>query len=124
MACHLSEGVPIIEPSHYSAFQGKSTLKVLERRIRPIVELLRSRKNNADSVFGHGITNKFFTIAMILEGDPVNISVVDQAKAYDRVPRGILWQVASAVSTEHCIMICVTSYTNCYCTHTVVTNYQ
>ncbi|KAI3374678.1 hypothetical protein L3Q82_021250 [Scortum barcoo] len=76
---------------------GKVYARVLERRIRPIVTL-GFRRNNAGFRPGRGTLDQLYTLRRVLEGlwefaQQSTCASVDLEKAFDRVPRGILWGV-------------------------------
>jgi hypothetical protein len=76
---------------------GKVYSRVLERRIRPIVEP-RIQEEQCGFRPGRGTLDQLYTLHRVLEGSwefaqPVHMCFVDLEKAFDCVPRGALWGV-------------------------------
>ncbi|KAK3535803.1 hypothetical protein QTP70_021119 [Hemibagrus guttatus] len=71
--------------------------RVLERRVRPLVEP-RIQEEQCGFCPSHGALDQLYTLHRVLEGSwefaqPVHMCFVDLEKAFDWVPRGILWEV-------------------------------
>uniref|UniRef100_A0A669EXX2 Reverse transcriptase domain-containing protein n=1 Tax=Oreochromis niloticus TaxID=8128 RepID=A0A669EXX2_ORENI len=76
---------------------GKVYARVLERRVRPLVEP-RIQEEQCGFRPGRGTLDQLFILSRILEGawefaQPVYMCFVDLEKAFDRVPWGVLWEV-------------------------------
>ncbi|KAK3523969.1 hypothetical protein QTP70_017490, partial [Hemibagrus guttatus] len=76
---------------------GKVYSRVLEWRVRPLVES-RIQEEQCGFRPSRGTLDQLNTLHRVLEGSwefaqPVHMCFVDLMKAFDRVPRGILWEV-------------------------------
>ncbi|KAK3529557.1 hypothetical protein QTP70_031980, partial [Hemibagrus guttatus] len=76
---------------------GKVYSRVLERRVRPLVEP-RIQEEQCGFRPSRGTLDQLYTLHRVREGSwefaqPVHMCSVDLEKAFDRVPRGMLWEV-------------------------------
>ncbi|KAK3545682.1 hypothetical protein QTP70_010761 [Hemibagrus guttatus] len=76
---------------------GKVYSRVLERRVRPLVEP-RIQEEQCGFQPSRGTLDQLYTLHRVLEGSwefaqPVHMCFVDLEKAFDHVPCGILWEV-------------------------------
>ncbi|KAK3560105.1 hypothetical protein QTP86_033893, partial [Hemibagrus guttatus] len=76
---------------------GKVYSRVLERRVRPLVEPL-IQEEQCGFRPSRGTLDQLYTLHRVLEGSwefaqPVHMCFVDLEKAFDCVPCGILWEV-------------------------------
>ncbi|KAK3527008.1 hypothetical protein QTP86_006386 [Hemibagrus guttatus] len=79
------------------ALPGKVYSRVLERRVRPLVEP-RIQEEQCGFRPSRGTLDQLYNLHRVLEGSwefaqPVHMCFVDLEKAFDRIPCGILWKV-------------------------------
>jgi hypothetical protein len=97
---------------------GKTYAKIIERRCRPIVE---AQIQDEQSGFraGRSTTDQLFTLHQLLEkswafGKEVYLCFVDLEKAYDRVPRGKLWECLQEYGIDGQLLRAIKSlYSDC-----------
>jgi hypothetical protein len=97
---------------------GKMYAKIIEKRLRPIMELqleeeqMGFRRNKS-------CTDAIFTLRQLAERNieynkNMFIAFVDQEKAFDRVDRTLLWQTMGQYgASEHLIGVCKSLYKDC-----------
>ncbi|KAL0274579.1 UNVERIFIED_CONTAM: hypothetical protein PYX00_002680 [Menopon gallinae] len=117
-------GVDEIRPEMLKALgkEGVSWLtrviKVLERRCRSVLEE-KLGEDQCGFRPGRGTTDQLLTLKLILEGSweyarPVYACFIDLEKAYDRVPRGKLWEVLAKYGLDGALSRAVRSlYEDC-----------
>ncbi|XP_061740413.1 uncharacterized protein LOC133541215 [Nerophis ophidion] len=92
---------------------GKVYSGVLERRLRRIVEP-RIQEEQCGFRPGRGTVDQLYTLGRVLEGawefaQPVYMCFVDLEKAFDRVPREVLWGVLREYGVSDCLIVAVRS---------------
>lgn len=97
---------------------GKVFARIIERRCRVIVEP-NIQETQCGFRTGRGTTDQIFTLQQILEkswefAKPVYTLFIDLEKAYDRVPREILWKVLKEYGIHGQLLSSIQSlYNNC-----------
>ena len=95
---------------------GKVYAKIVEKKCRKIVEPL-IQEEQCGFRPGRGTTDQLFTLAQVYEksweyGRPVHTCFIDLEKAYDRVPRDILWKVLQEYNIRGVILRAIKSLYN------------
>ena len=97
---------------------GKVYSGVLERRVRRTVEP-QIQEEQCGFRPGRGTVDQLYTLSRILEGawefaHPVHMCFVDLEKAFDRVPRGVLWGILREYGVSDALIWAVRSlYDRC-----------
>ncbi|CAF3293547.1 unnamed protein product [Rotaria sp. Silwood2] len=97
---------------------GKVFARIIERRCQQIVEP-QIQENQWGFRAGRSTTDQIFTLQQIIEkswefAKPIYALFVDLEKAYDRVPRNILWNVLKEYDIQDQLLSAIQSlYKNC-----------
>ncbi|CAF3333272.1 unnamed protein product [Rotaria sp. Silwood2] len=97
---------------------GKVFARVLERRCRQIVEP-QLQENQCGFRAGRSTIDQIFTLQQIIEkswefAKPVYSLFIDLGKAYDRIPRDLLWNVLKEYGIQDHLLSAIQSlYKNC-----------
>ncbi|TWW53743.1 hypothetical protein D4764_0109230 [Takifugu flavidus] len=96
---------------------GKVYSGVLERRVRRTVEP-RIQEEQCGFRPGRGTVDQLYTLRRVFEGawefaQPVHMCFVDLEKAFDRVPRGVLWGVLREYGVSGPLIRAVCSHDRC-----------
>lgn len=120
--CNQYRGISLL--SH----AGKLYAKILEKRLRPILE-----QQLSDSQMGfrknRSCTDAIFTLKQLAEkaieyDQNLCVAFIDQEKAFDRVNREQLWKTLKTYGVQqHLINICKSLYENSCCTVRTATGY-
>uniref|UniRef100_A0A3B3QGI4 Reverse transcriptase domain-containing protein n=1 Tax=Paramormyrops kingsleyae TaxID=1676925 RepID=A0A3B3QGI4_9TELE len=108
--CSTCRGITLL------SLPGKVYLGVLERKVCRIVEP-RIQEEQCGFRPGRGTVDQLYTLGRVLEGawefaQPVYMCFVDLEKAFDRVPRGVLWGVLREYVVPRCLIRAVRSLYN------------